>query len=129
MRPYPNFRDLEHLSGITWRDLAELEPKLGELLWKARQACVHCRRWSDVDRVFAPIQGALAELVGFAGKHHGHPVLGGSGAYQVAYWRLYDAVAGLLSGRAGSMEKAPEKQPVEAVAEPCLEESAAVQWC
>ena len=122
MKPYPNFRDLERLSGITWRDLAELEPKLGELLWGARQACVTCRRWSDVDRAFAPIRNTLAELVGFAGKNRRHPVLGGPEAYEVAYWKLYDAVAGLLPGRAGGAAEAPEKQRGETVAETCPDE-------
>jgi hypothetical protein len=99
MKSYPNFRDLERLSGITWRDLAELEPRLAELLWGARQAAVTCRRWADVDRAFSPIRNALGGLVGSAGEHQGHPVLGGAGAYEVAYWKLYDTVAGLLAGR------------------------------
>ena len=101
MKPYPNIQDLERQSGITWRQLAEQEPGLEDLLWRARQACVTCRRWSDVDRVFAPIRNVLAELAGFASRNHRHPVLGCAGAYQVAYWKLYDAVAGLLPGRAG----------------------------
>jgi hypothetical protein len=125
MKPYPSFRDLERRSGITWRDLAELEPKLADLLWGARQAGVTCRRWSDVDRVFAPIRNTLAELVGFAGKNHGHPVLGGPGAYQIAYWKLYDAVAGLLPGRATSAERVPDTQHRETVAETCPTESTA----
>jgi hypothetical protein len=37
----------------------------------------------------------VAELVGFRGRHH-HPVLGSVGAHEVAYWRLREAVAGLL---------------------------------
>jgi hypothetical protein len=126
MKPYPNIQDLERISGITWRDLTELEPRLGELLWEARQVCVTCRRWSDVDRVFPPIRNTLAELVGFAGKHHGHPILGGPGAYQVAYWKLYDAVAGLLPARATAAEEALEKPREETVAETCLGESAAL---
>jgi hypothetical protein len=125
MNPYPNFRDLERLSGVAWCDLAGLEPRLAELLWAARQACVTCRRWSDVERAFAPIRNALAELVGFAGKNRGHPVLGGPGAYEVAYWKLYDAVAGLLPGRAGGPEVALEKQRGETAAEICPTESAA----
>ena len=111
MNPYPNFRDMERLSGITWQDLVELEPRLGDLLWRARQAGVGCLCWSDVDRVFSPFRNAVAELVGFAGHNHRHPVLGGTGAYQVAYWKLYDAVAGLLPGSAGGTAEAPEKQP------------------
>jgi hypothetical protein len=119
MTAYPNFRDLERLSGITWADLTAREPGLGELLWEARQASVPCRRWSDVDQAFAPLRNSLANLVGFAGKHQGNPVLGSSDAYQVAYWKLYDAVAALLPGRTGRTEEAPEKQRTETVAEPC----------
>jgi hypothetical protein len=118
MTPYPNFRHLERLAGVTWHELVGLEPRLAELLWGARQACVNCRRWSDVERFFSPIRNTLAGLVGFAGKHHRHAVLGSAGAYEVAYWRLYDAVAGLLPGRAGretAAEPSP-RQPAAAVA-------------
>jgi hypothetical protein len=45
-------------------------------------------------------------LVGLAGKHRDHPVLGTVGAYEVAYWRLNDAVAGLLPRRADRAEAA-----------------------
>jgi hypothetical protein len=101
MNAYANLRDLERLSGITWHELVALESKLSELLWEARQACVRCRRRSDVDRVFAPLRDSLTELVGFGGKNRSHPVLGSAGAYQIAYWKLYGAVTGLLHGRAG----------------------------
>jgi hypothetical protein len=107
MRPYSTFQDLERFAGITWQEMTALEPRLGEMLWEARQRCVTCRRWSDVERVFAPIRNALAELVGLARKNQGHPVLGSSGAYEVAYWKLYDAVAGLFPPRAGSAPEAP----------------------
>jgi hypothetical protein len=106
MKTYPNYRTLERLSSVSWHDLIGMEPVLADLLWQARQACVRCRRMSDVDRVFAPIRNALADLVGVTGKHRAHPVLGGPGAYEVAYWRLYDAVAGLLPGRAGDTAEA-----------------------
>jgi hypothetical protein len=46
--------------------------------------------------VFAPFRNAVADLVGYLGRHRDHPVLGSVGAYEVAYQRLYDAVAGLL---------------------------------
>ena len=111
MKPYPNFRDTERLCGITWADLSALEPRLEELLWAARAASATCRHGWDVDRVFAPIRNILTELVGFAGRHHRHPVLGNAGAYQVAYWKLYDAVAGLLPDHSGKKEPAPENQP------------------
>jgi len=125
MDPYPNIRELERLSNITWLDLAELEPRLEELLWEARRACAACRCWSDMDRVFAPIRAWLSAFVGFAGQNHRHPVLGSPDAYNVAYWKLYDAVAVLLPVWAGSAEKAPEKQREETVAKTCPAEAAA----
>ena len=124
MKPYPNFRDTERLWDITWADLNALEPRVEELLWAARAASVTCRRWSDVGRVFAPIRNILTELVGFAGRHHRHPVLGSVGAYEVAYWKLYDAVAALLPIRAG-VEESLETPSGEIVAETCPAESAA----
>jgi hypothetical protein len=124
MKPYPNFRDVERLWDITWADLTALEPRLEELLWAARAASATCRRWSDVDRVFAPIRNILTELVGFAGRHHRHSVLGDARAYQIAYWKLFAAVAGLLPVRAG-VEEPLETQRGEIVAETCPAESAA----
>jgi hypothetical protein len=49
-----------------------------------------------VARVFGPLRNELAGLLGFAGKHRRHPVLGSVGAYEVAYWKLYHAVAALV---------------------------------
>jgi hypothetical protein len=117
MNTAPSFRDLERIHGVTWHELTELEPMLGELLWDARQVCVTCRSWSDVGRAFALIRNALAELVGFTSKNYQHPVLGRRGAYQVAYWKLYDAVAALLPGRAAGAEEGLETKG-ETAAEP-----------
>jgi hypothetical protein len=50
-----------------------------------------------VERAFGPVRNELTGLVGFAGKHQRQPILGSVGAYAVAHWKLYDAVAGLLS--------------------------------
>src|SRR5262249_13197373 len=100
MHPYPDIRTLERTHGVTWHELVELEPRLAQLLWESRQACVSCRRWPDVDRIFVPIRNSLAELVGFSRRHHWHPILGSLGAYEVAYWKLYTAVAASLPGRA-----------------------------
>jgi hypothetical protein len=108
MSPCPKVRDVENSAGITWNELTDQEPQLQELLWQARGASVSCRRWSDVERTFAPIRNALTELVGFNGRKYWDPVLGSSMAYQVAYWKLFDAVAGLLTIRAGS---SPEQSP------------------
>jgi len=124
MKTSPSFDDLELIHGVTWQELTELEPRLGELLCVARDACLTCRCWSDVGRAFAPIQNTLAELVGFASKNHRHPVLCRRGAYQVAFWKLYEAVAGLLLGRAAGAEEALEKQE-ETVAKIGSAESAA----
>ena len=96
MNLFPTAHELERSHGVTWGELAELEPRLHELLWKARAAGAGCRCREDIHRVFAPLRDALTELVGFMGRHRDHPVLGSVGAYEVAYWRLHDAVAGLL---------------------------------
>jgi hypothetical protein len=94
MNAYPDLRDLERQAGTTWAELTALEPELEELLWATRQKNSACRDRCEAERTFAPVRNALSELVGFNGKNHRHPVLGGSGAYQVAYWKLYDVVAG-----------------------------------
>jgi anti-anti-sigma regulatory factor len=103
---YPRVDDLQRTCGVTWGQLAELEPELQQLLWRARMEGGPCRTFTDVDRVLRPLRDELAELIGFAGKHRRHPVLSSAGAYAVAYWKLYDAVAGLLRrGGHGAPEK------------------------
>jgi hypothetical protein len=102
MHTYPDIGNLERTHGITWNELVELEPKLAQLLWEARRACLSCRRWSDVDRIFFPMRNSLAELVGFSRRHHWHPVLASLGAYEVAYWKLYITLAVSLPSRARS---------------------------
>jgi hypothetical protein len=93
----PKVDDLERAHGVTWGELAGLEPRLNELLWQARAAGAGCRCCEDAHRVFALFRGALAELVGFSGRHRAHAVLGSVGAYEVAYWRLHHAVSALLA--------------------------------
>jgi hypothetical protein len=93
---YPNVNDVQHSFGVSWDQLVELEPHLETLLGRVRLAGARCRTIADMDRGFGPLRNELAALIGFAGKHHGHPVLGSAGAYEVAYWKLYDAVAQLL---------------------------------
>ena len=88
--------DIERLHGVTWSELLELEPELALLWWQARQAGAGCRRWADVSWVFALYRQNLAELVGLDGKNRQHPILGTVGAYDVAYWRLFDAVARMM---------------------------------
>jgi anti-anti-sigma factor len=90
--------------GVTWPRLIELEPQLETLLWQAREAGANCRTSIDVNRNFGPVRDKLAALIGFAGRHQRHSVLGGSEAYQVAYSKLLDAVAGLVSGHASPNE-------------------------
>src|SRR6516164_11675806 len=124
MKPYPNFQDVERLSGATWHELVELDSRLAELLWEARRSCGNCRRWSDVEQVFAPIRNRLVELVGFARNDRRHPVLGRPEAYQVAYWKLYDAVAVLLPTRTDCADETLEEQTGEIVVETCDAESA-----
>jgi hypothetical protein len=92
----PNIHELERRHGVTWGQLASLEPRLDELLWQARAGGARCRCREEAGRVFAASRNALAELVGFRGRHRGHPVLGSVPAYEVAYWRLYAAAAALL---------------------------------
>jgi hypothetical protein len=99
---YPSVDDLQRAHGIVWSQLVDLEPRIETLLWRARQVGVRCRTRADVESAFHSLRDELTGLIGFFGKHHRHPVLGSVGAYEVAYWKLYDAVAGLLPGHNGS---------------------------
>jgi hypothetical protein len=102
--------DVQRTFGVSWDQLVELEPLLETLLERVGLAGPCGRTFTDVDRVFGPLRNELAALIGFAGKHHRHPVLGSVGAYEVAYWKLYDAVVRLLSGRAAGAQEAAAKQ-------------------
>jgi anti-anti-sigma factor len=117
---YPSVEEVQRIHGIAWGQLAELEPQIETLLWRTRLVGADCRTFADVDRAFRSLQYELADLVGFAGKHHRHPVLGSVGAYEVAYWKLYDAMAGLLaSHQPGDTRETPEKQQGETAAATC----------
>ena len=107
---YPSVDDVQRAFGVAWSQVAELEPRVETLLGRARTTGAHCRTWADVGRVFGPLRNELAGLIGFAGKHQRHPVLGSDGAYEVAYWKLYDAVAGSVPGGAGGAEATPANQ-------------------
>jgi hypothetical protein len=98
LREYPSVRHIERVHGVRWAELVELEPALHALLHQARRAGASCREWQDVDRIFSPLRNDLAELVGFSSKHARHPVLGSVGAYDVAYWKLFDSVTETLEG-------------------------------
>jgi hypothetical protein len=114
----PKVQDLERAQGVTWGELAALEPRLEELLWQARAAGARCRAWKDVERLFSPFRAALAELVGFMGRHNCHRALGSVGAYEVAYWRLHDAVCGLLPRPVP--QQPSQSAPVEGDLQKCL---------
>jgi hypothetical protein len=92
MSNFPKVHDLEQAHGVTWHELAALEPRLNELLWQARADGARCSERDEMERVFASLTDALAELVGFRGRHRRCPVLGSVGAYEVAYARLHEAV-------------------------------------
>jgi hypothetical protein len=129
MNDFPNVYDLECIYGVRWCQLADLEPRVQQLLWRARQAGAGCHSWSDVDRIFSPLRNDLAGLLGFSGRYSRHPVLGSLGAYEVAYWKLHEAVAGLLPRSAAAVAETtptapatsarntdltPDRQPVSA---------------
>jgi hypothetical protein len=96
---YPSVDDVQRMHGITWTQLVDREPEVESLLWQARSAGARCQTVVDVNRAFVPLRNELAGLLGFTGKHRRHSVLGCIGAYEVAYWKLYDALAGQLSSR------------------------------
>jgi hypothetical protein len=123
-KPHPN-AEVQPTSRVAWGQLVDLEPEVEALLWRARAAGASCRTRADVDRAFRPVRNELVELIGFAGKHHRHPVLGSPEAYAVVYSKLYDAVAGLVTRHAAGAPEAPEKQRGETVAATCPTESAA----
>jgi hypothetical protein len=120
---YPSVNDVQRTFGVSWDQLVELEPELETLLGRVRLTGAWGRSFADLDRVFGPLRNELAALIGFAGKHHRHPVLGSAGAYEVAYWTLYDAVARLLAGRATGPEEAPANQRSATAPGSCPSES------
>jgi hypothetical protein len=103
-KPYPSVDAVQRVFGITWAQIVELEPRVETLLPRARRAGSGCRTLADVDRVFGPLRNELAGLIGFAGEHQQHPLLGSDGAFEVAYWTLYNAAAAVLPGPGSSEE-------------------------
>jgi anti-anti-sigma factor len=97
---YRSVSDVQRTCGVTWGELVEAEPQVESMLWRAREGGAHCHTFADVARVFGPLRNELAGLLGFAGKHRRHPVLGSVGAYEVAYWKLYDALVALVPASA-----------------------------
>jgi hypothetical protein len=96
MKQFPKYQDLERVHNLSWGQLIDLEPGLQQLLFDARMAGAACHSWDEVGRLFQPIRNLLTQIVGFQSRHVHHAVLGSVGAYDVAYWRLYAAVVGLL---------------------------------
>ncbi len=93
MIDYESYKSYEKAFGVTWRQLAAAEPELNTLLEQARDAG-GCRTVEQVNRKFSPFKSPIHKLVGFCGKHKGHPLLGTQAAYDVVTWRLRNAVAG-----------------------------------
>src|SRR5262249_55662297 len=119
----PSVNDVQHTNRVSWAQLVELEPQVQELLWRARLAGANCHTFLDVQSVFGPLKNELTALVGFAGQHHRHPLLGRVGAYEVACSKLYDAVAGLVAGRAAGGAAVPEGLCGRTAPGPCAGES------
>lgn len=94
MKDVRNVKDMERIHGVQWEQLAEAEPELDKLLNVARMVGDGCRTWRDVERGWTQFKNDVAELVGYFGKHRGHPTLGSVAAYDVTYWKLHNAVAG-----------------------------------
>jgi hypothetical protein len=108
MKSISTIHGAEHNHDVTWHELVELEPELLQLLWWARLAGTACRNRWDIDRAFSPLRNDLAGLIGFQGKHSKHPILGTAGAYAVAHWKLYEAIAALVPTVAATKAEEPE---------------------
>jgi hypothetical protein len=94
MRDVRNVKDMERIHGVRWDELVAAEPELERLLKVARMVGDCCRNWRDVERGWGQFKNDIAGLVGYFGKHRGHPLLGTVAAYDVTYWKLHNAVAG-----------------------------------
>jgi len=99
MRDFRSVREMEKIHSITFKQLAAEERELDRLLSIAQMVGNACRSWHDVERGFNQFKNDILKLVGFCGKHSGHPVLGTVGAYDVVYWKLHNAVARDRRGR------------------------------
>lgn len=88
---------------LTWHKLAQLEPRLSEVLKQAqairddRSDSSFCanRVWFGYDEPGPGPRGfksKVSSLVGWCSVNAGHPVLGSSEAYDLAYRTVYDAL-------------------------------------
>src|SRR5262249_14762393 len=115
--------DVRSTNRVTWTQLVELEPQVQELLWRARVAGANCRTLLDVQSVFGPVREEPTALVRFCGQHPPPPVPGRRPAYHRARSKLYDAVAGLVAGRAAGGPAVPEGLCGGTAPGPCAGES------
>lgn len=85
--------DIEHrenTNGITWTELATMEPRLADLLEHAKNS----RDWiCDSEKRWALFKQPIAKLVGFH-RRDGDPRLRTMGAYDVVYAKLWNTVSG-----------------------------------
>jgi hypothetical protein len=98
MKFIPDVDEMEHLHGVTFGRLVNQEPRLERLLWEARKVGATCRSQADVLAAFDTVRNQLSELIGFSSPHRVHRLLGSVGAYEVAYWKLFHAIADLVPG-------------------------------
>jgi hypothetical protein len=131
MQLLPDMDEMERIHGVTFGRLVDLEPQLEALLWQARQAGATCGSRADVGRTFSRLRDQLSGLIGFSSQHHRHPVLSSVGAYEVAYWKLFHAVADLVPGQASPAARASAREVVLAddVRDPAAELADRWPWC
>ena len=116
MKFIPDVDQMEYHHGVTFGQLVNQEPRLERLLWEARKVGATCRSQADVLQAFATVRNQLSELIGFSSRHRVHRLLGSVGAYEVAYWKLFHAIADLVPGAtsfdgaaSGAASATPEK--------------------
>jgi|GEM_PF-6805732 len=102
-REWMDQREEYEMSRLTWQKLTQLEPRLLEVLKQAqavkddkseRSFCAN-RVWFGYDEPGPGPRGLkskVSSLVGWCSVNAGHPVLGSSEAYDLAYRTVYDAL-------------------------------------
>lgn len=79
---------------MSWKKIIEIEPRLQELYEKARK--LSKRKDKDIDRIwggFTGLKSELCRLVGYDMDVY-NEVLCTSEAYEIAYRKIYNALAG-----------------------------------
>jgi hypothetical protein len=74
---------------LTWDRIAELEPKVSELLDEIK---AECPREHDYLLVWSTYKGRLCELVGWGRTATSYPALRSSAAYDVVYYKLLNGL-------------------------------------